>query len=831
MITRVKGLKISQVPELKEITGEEMIPYQYKCTNGKISASTLASYISENLDPNDPTGEIGQLREDVDNLTDRVDKVEDNVSSIEDQVNANTTDIKDIQDLIDSGTIGGGDADYVKKLLDEFKATKGQPDGLASLDSEGKLEQDQLPDNVVNVEGFQAITYSQLKSKVDNGQLEPGVKYGITDYSCIYILPQYETEDQVEVEQPATDFKYIICTALNNNTLSDDVEIIREKGKYKIISAKYNIDPQFCKWTRDMTTKQPKGVIYYLEDENHNAATYDFKHIKFRRWAVTNIGPNTTVDTGSNDNTSPYRCYVTSTFRTLSDNRQLCGSSDPIEKTLVPAIFNGTWRCGGEDSPRFPTLKTNNGIAMQLTPFHEDYIKRELKPYTDTNYPSDKYLAWQTDMYAPGGLAAKGQISSSAPHMTGQCNVTVDSDDYMDRYTFDYNGQDASEMTINNASGIIPLVSATKILNNNTAIDYIALPNTVIAISQSIKDNTPTDRTPAAYVCDNIFTGSISRNTILLNKANPKSATAQFSRNRFGEGGVQIAANLIIVNYLFNRCKIVEATYNYINGAMNLFTIRRMALNVIFGYYTETSGLTLQNCLWFGNNAYTKLTNSDWKSSSDGEYWYANNFEGNFYSNIMAPCQYCSFEPHFNSNLFKGVYNKGVYVQGSNQLCSYAWNAWGVNIGYGIGQGIMFGPLVHTTIPTIAFSGVGAENTTVIGGVAMMKEENVGKEPPGLYETDIVSTYPSDPYTIKNTVPSTEHYPSSKDRHILYVSSDGNWKLTNWKNVLDGATTYELHSDEEPLSLEDYAMLHNKEYPDYNVNPELPYDDAENIVS
>lgn len=830
MITRVKGLKISQVPELKEITGEEMIPYQYKCTNGKISASTLASYISENLDPNDPTGEIGQLREDVDNLTDRVDKIEDNVSSIEDQVNTNTTDIKDIQDLIDSGTIGGGDADYVKKLLDEFKATKGQPDGLASLDSEGKLEQDQLPDNVVNVEGFQAITYSQLKSKVDNGQLEPGVKYGITDYSCIYILPQYENEEQIEIEQPATDFKYIICTALNNNTLSDDVEIIREEGKLKIISAKYSIDPQFCKWTRDMTTKQPKGVIYYLEDENHNATTYDFKHIKFRRWAITNIGPNTTVDTGSNDNTSPYRCYVTSTFRTLSDNRNLCGSSDPIEKTLVPAIFDGTWRCGGEDSPRFPTLKTNSGIAVPLTPFHEDYIKRELKPYTDTNYPSDKYLAWQTDMYAPGGLAAKGQISSSAPHMTGQCNVTVDSDDYMDRYTFDYNGQDASEMTISNSSGIIPLVSANKILNNNNPISDIALPNTVIAISSSIMDK-PESTASNAYVRDNIFTGNIARNTILINKGNPKSGTAQMSRNRFGEGGVQIGANLIIVNYVFNRCRITEATYNYINGSMNLFTIRRMALNVIFGYYTETSGLTLQNCLWFGNNLYTKLTNSDWKSSSDGEYWYANNFEGNFYSNIMAPCQYCSFEPHFNSNLFKGVYNKGVFVQGANQLCSYAWNAWGVNIGYGMGQGIMFGPLIHTTIPTMAFSGVDGSNTTVIGGVAMMKEENVGKEPPLLAEVDLVSTYPSNPYTIKDTVPVTEHYPSSKDRHILYVSSNGSWKLTNWRTVLEGATTYALYSDEEPLSLEDYAALHNQEYPDYNVNPELPYDDAENIVS
>lgn len=46
MIERIKGLKISQIQELKELTGNEMIPCQLDNTNGKINVNTLLQYIA-----------------------------------------------------------------------------------------------------------------------------------------------------------------------------------------------------------------------------------------------------------------------------------------------------------------------------------------------------------------------------------------------------------------------------------------------------------------------------------------------------------------------------------------------------------------------------------------------------------------------------------------------------------------------------------------------------------------------------------------------------------------------------------------------------------------
>lgn len=832
MITRVKGLKISQVPELKEITGEEMIPYQYKCTNGKISATTLANFISENLDPNDPTGEIGQLREDVDNLTERVTTNEKDIDTLENQVTTNTGDIQDIKDRLDSGTGGGSDADYVNKKLEEFKATKGQPDGLASLDSDGKLTESQLPDNVINIEGFQPITYSALKSKVDNGQLEPGVKYGISDYSCAYIMPQYENETNIEVEYPATDFQYIVCTAVNSNTLDHNVQIIREEGKRKILEAKYSIDPEFCLWTRGMTTKTPKGVIYYLKDSALNVATYDFKHIKFRRWAITNITANMTPDNGSNANVSPYRVMVNENSRQVSDSRQFCGSSDPIEETLIPAIFEGTWRCGDELVPRFPDLKTNNGLNVSIMPYHEEYIKRAIKPYTDTNYPADKYLAWQTDMHAVGGVS--GEYYSNYPFLGGLSNVTVDADDYMDRYTFDCDGEDASEIDIPNKDNIIPLVSSTIIEQITNSISLLSLPNTIIAISKSIYDK-PEDVQQNSYVKDNILRGSISRNTILLNKACPRIGTVQFSRNRLGTDSVQFGANLIIVNYTFNMNCIKYCKYNFICGMVEYFDAESMWNNVMFGYYNKFDVKSMRRCLFFGSDYYIRTINdSNWVACKDGEYWYDTTIRADFYTNIMGPCQYSTFEPHCNSNLFRAIYNKGIYFRGSTQLCSYGWTAWGVEIGYsGSGEGNYFGSMIHTIIPSTAFNGAegGTGKFDVVAGVEKLKASNAAKKTPMLTEVDIVSTYPADPHTMIETITATEHYPSTKCRHIIFVGSDGKWHQVNWRDLVEGTagiSTLTLEEqDELPMTLEDFANRYGSLYPEPTEEPGLPYNEFE----
>lgn len=129
------------------------------------------------------------------------------------------------------------------------------------------------------------ITYANLRTLVNNGTLVPGEKYKITDYSCIYIQPV----TKIETEVPAPDITGIVCTALTNNTLSENVEILRASGYAKIIECKYDINPENCAWTKGMTTKSPKGVIWYMKDEYGNVSSCDFKHIKYRRYAITNI--------------------------------------------------------------------------------------------------------------------------------------------------------------------------------------------------------------------------------------------------------------------------------------------------------------------------------------------------------------------------------------------------------------------------------------------------------------------------------------------------------------------------------------------------------------
>lgn len=803
MTTRVKGLKISQVPELKELTGEEMIPYQYKCTNGKISTSTLADFVSENMDPFDPSGQFGQMQEDIDNLENKVNDLD----GVKEQVQTNTNDIKDINDKIGESGTGLGE---IEKKLNDLIDSKGEPDGIATLDGTGKLDADQLPDNTINIDGLQLITYEDLRAKADANRLIPGVRYAITNYSCIYRMSVVAEE----VEYPATDFKYIICTAVNSNTLDDNVEIIRDPSKARIIEAKYSIYPELFFWTAGMTTKTPKGVIYYLKDENLNSASYDFKHVRFRRWAITDIRANMTKDTGSNTKVSPYRVLVDDVTRRLSDNRQFCGSSDPIEETLVPAIFEGKWRCGNEETPRFPSLQRNNGLALPLTPYHEEYIKRAIKPYKDTDYPADKYLAWQTDMYETGGVSS--QYYTSYPHLGGLSDVIVDANDYMDRFTFDMDGEDASEIMIPGSDGTsFAFIQSTSIEQTHRALKETGLPNTVFAISKSLYVNGAP--TTSGYMRNNVLSNA-SRNTFLLSKADPSRNTCQMCHNKLGHNGNQVAGNLIIIGYVFNYNTIDTLRTSYINGAIVRFFGDIMQNNVMFGYYSNFTVKSMNKCLFFGSLGYMRtIDDSAWTVAKDGEYWYDVDIKADFYTNIMGPCQYSYFEPHFNSNLFKGIYNKGVYFDGANQLCSYAWNAWGARFGYGMGQGIYFNTVMHTTVPTIAFSGVDGQNTTPTAtGIVKLKPENASRALPNLYEVDIVSSYPADPHTMKDTIPSVTHYPSTKCRQVIYVGSDGAWHLTSWQNIAQGTAAINTLSLEEehetPMTIEDFAMRYRDMY-------------------
>ena len=668
----------------------------------------------------------------------------------------------------------------------------------------------------VNV--YQEVTYSQIISKISYNNLIVGQKYAITDYACVYWKPI--NLNTVLATEDASDFTHIICTATSKNTIGPNVQIIRESSRVPIIEAKYSLDAGFCGWTKGITKDQGfKGVIYHLRDANNNEAYYDFKHVKFRRWGIADITANITADTGSNINVTPYRCFLNSNSRTISDNRQFCGCGDPIENTLIPAIFNGTWRCGGETTPRFPTLKTNSGIAQPLTPYHADYITNSIKPYQDTNYIGDRYLSWQTDMFAENGLS-NGYVSS-ATWMGGLSNVTVLTERYVDSYTFgvsigstDPEEADASELNVSGYYYVKGNVFKTP------AMEYseMQLPNTVIRFSRTAIDRVT--GTNKSRIQNNIFWGGVKNNTFLLVKPNSSTGRATIERNEFGIGGDTFESNLIIAIGGIVAARIQLFRHNYICGRLSDFQVSNAIFNVLFGYYSYMRCTSMNRNLLFGNDFYVKTTSdSAYKSSYDGEYWYSTTIKDNFYANIMGPFQYGDFKPHFNSNLVKAVYNKGAYFDSSNQLCSYDAVQWGSTIGYSVGQGIYFGKLVHTTIPSAAFVGVSGENTTSVNGIEMMDPAKASKTMPMLTEVDVVSSYPANPHTMIDSITSVEHYPSTKSRHLVYCDSSNVWHLTNWYNLLNGVSAQALAVDEveeQGMSVEDFAKQQPL-YPDIEM--------------
>lgn len=101
MNTRVKGLKISQIPELKELTGDEMIPYQYKCTNGKISTGTLKKYIEVNASATDLTEVNNQIAE----LTKTTETLNENKQDKGDY--ALKSDIPNVDDFVTNNDLNG----------------------------------------------------------------------------------------------------------------------------------------------------------------------------------------------------------------------------------------------------------------------------------------------------------------------------------------------------------------------------------------------------------------------------------------------------------------------------------------------------------------------------------------------------------------------------------------------------------------------------------------------------------------------------------------------------------------------------------------------------
>ena len=121
------------------------------------------------------------------------------------------------------------------------------------------------------------VTYKDLKSMVGKSQLEPGVKYCITDYvTTTKATCKGADGNDLALNSKGLGFN-IVVKAITKNKLSHNAQAYARSGglsaNFSAWELKYNIEPGDCDWSGGY------GVIYYMKDEWGNEAPYDFKNI------------------------------------------------------------------------------------------------------------------------------------------------------------------------------------------------------------------------------------------------------------------------------------------------------------------------------------------------------------------------------------------------------------------------------------------------------------------------------------------------------------------------------------------------------------------------
>ena len=162
----------------------------------------------------------------------------------------------------------------VKNIIDTDKIETNNT--ITNLDTRVDTVEDALANQIIS------ITYTELKTLRDGGQLVPGQQYRITDYTC--------TTTTAGTTSAGHQFD-IIVTADDENTLNEVARAIQHEGDsyfsgcdlnaWKIWYCFDNDTSRFA-WADETNGK---GVIYHMIDEFNNDVPYDFKNIQFyRQW-------------------------------------------------------------------------------------------------------------------------------------------------------------------------------------------------------------------------------------------------------------------------------------------------------------------------------------------------------------------------------------------------------------------------------------------------------------------------------------------------------------------------------------------------------------------
>lgn len=188
---------------------------------------------------------------------------------------------------------------YSGKVIEENE----QVTAAALTDLDSRIND--IEENNVNTENMESVTYSELKSKRDGGELVPGKHYRITDYVT--------TTSQENTQSAGHQFDVVVL-ALDEKTLSENAHAMLHEGDTYFSTNGADLSAWELKYCLDNDTTRfawadetnGKGVIYRMIDEWGNDCPYDFKNIQFKRWAITDITSSTLSSDALNELKNTY---------------------------------------------------------------------------------------------------------------------------------------------------------------------------------------------------------------------------------------------------------------------------------------------------------------------------------------------------------------------------------------------------------------------------------------------------------------------------------------------------------------------------------------------
>ncbi len=138
--------------------------------------------------------------------------------------------------------------------------------------------------------GIVAVTYDELVELIDGGELVAGSWYLLTDFRTVH----YFTDGQTTLEDINTgELEPLIVLATSDTTIDGRVfspSFPTDVIHYDWDAANWLNDVSF---SADQATIVPgwKGIITYRWDtKQDNSTGYDFRNVKFRRWAIDEAG-------------------------------------------------------------------------------------------------------------------------------------------------------------------------------------------------------------------------------------------------------------------------------------------------------------------------------------------------------------------------------------------------------------------------------------------------------------------------------------------------------------------------------------------------------------